>query len=123
MGGDDFEIRKADGTTPTGEELARALMEAGNAKEHEMSCPKIDCSGKVEARAPFWLGVTPEGMPFLDAIGWRESGVIACSHGGEEHIPASLRDQLDDTLMAYCSAAETKLGAAKGEDVLPRNGG
>lgn len=120
---DELEVTKPDGQTASPSEILRAIEEVARAKDHEMSCPVLDCSGKIEAQAKFWMGITPDGRPFLDAIGWMETGYLDCSIGGRDHVPDSLTEQLDATLLAYCANAENMLGASKGEDAMPRAAG
>ena len=80
-----------------------------------MRCPQKTCIGTVEAKAPFWLSLTEEGEVSLYAIGWHESGEIACTEGGEDHISRALRDSLADRLHDFCATAEALLEADAGE--------
>ena len=114
-----FEISKPDGSKPTVEDLAKAMHDASAATEETMSCPVTDCSGKIEAHAPLWLEVAPDGRPYLAAIGWMEAGVVTCSHGGTAHVSLELTRSLGAAFQQYCAVAEKTLGATKGEDDLP----
>ena len=84
-----------------------------------LPCPEPDCGGKIEARAPFWIEIAPDGRAYLGAIGWHESGSFNCSEGGEEHVTQKLMDRLEPLVSEYCAEAETILGASMGEDDMP----
>jgi len=109
-----MEIINPEGNRPTPQELV------SRAGEDNMSCPVDGCSGKIEARAPFWIEISPDGRPYLAAIGWFEDGQIECSHGGSAHISLELTKRLEPIFLEYCSAVETILGAEKAEDNMPK---
>ena len=107
------------GTPATSLDLLVALHQTGRARDHEMTCPRTGCDGRVEAGCGIWFTLGSDGFPHLHGIGWFEGGTVTCSLDGRGHIPRGLRRQIDATLSRYCAQLETELGANCPEARLP----
>jgi len=116
---DIINITGLDGEQPTPEDVARAMEETARVKDHEMSCPELDCSGRIEASCQIWFNLSAEGVPYVHGIGWFEGGTITCSLGGDAHVPMTLERQVWETLSQLCASLEKKLGSQTQEDLLP----
>jgi hypothetical protein len=116
---DRMEFETPEGKAPTVEELMQAISEGARAKPHEMDCPVIDCSGRIEAGCSIWFNISAEGLPYVHGIGWFEGGKFFCSEGGAEHVPFEYERRLWATVSEFCASLEKQLGSQTQEDELP----